>query len=60
MNRRQFNRLIAASPAVALRIPALAAGTPALIELRLDPEAITSRTTLTKLREAALARQAKA
>jgi acetolactate synthase I/II/III large subunit len=38
---------------------ALAAGTPAVIELRLDPEAITSRTTLTKLREAALARQSK-
>jgi acetolactate synthase-1/2/3 large subunit len=36
---------------------ALAAGTPAVIELRLDPEAITSRTTLTKLREAALAKQ---
>jgi acetolactate synthase I/II/III large subunit len=38
---------------------ALAAGTPSVIELRLDPEAITSRTTLTKLREAALARQGK-
>jgi acetolactate synthase I/II/III large subunit len=36
---------------------ALAAGTPAVIELRLDPEAITSRTTLTALRDAALARQ---
>jgi acetolactate synthase-1/2/3 large subunit len=36
---------------------ALAAGTPAVIELRLDPEAITSRTTLTKLREAALAKR---
>jgi acetolactate synthase-1/2/3 large subunit len=36
---------------------ALAAGTPAVIELRLDPEAITSRTTLTALRNAALARQ---
>jgi acetolactate synthase-1/2/3 large subunit len=39
---------------------ALAAGTPAVIELRLDPEAITSRTTLTTLRNAALARQAAA
>jgi acetolactate synthase-1/2/3 large subunit len=38
---------------------AFAAGKPAVIELRLDPEAITSRTTLTKLREAALARQSK-
>jgi acetolactate synthase I/II/III large subunit len=37
---------------------ARAAGTPAVIELRLDPEAITSRTTLTALRDAALARQA--
>jgi acetolactate synthase-1/2/3 large subunit len=36
---------------------ALASGTPAVIELRLDPEAITSRTTLTKLREAALAKR---
>ena len=36
---------------------ARAAGTPAVIELRLDPEAITSRTTLTALRDAALARQ---
>jgi acetolactate synthase-1/2/3 large subunit len=36
---------------------AFAAGTPAVIELRLDPEAITSRTTLTALRNAALARQ---
>ncbi len=33
---------------------ALNAGVPAVIELRLDPEAITSRTTLTKLRETAL------
>jgi acetolactate synthase-1/2/3 large subunit len=32
---------------------ALAAGTSALIELRIDPEAINPRTTLTKLREAA-------
>lgn len=39
---------------------ALSAGTPAVIELRLDPEAITSRTTLTALRNAALARQAQA
>ncbi|MBV9524027.1 MAG: thiamine pyrophosphate-binding protein, partial [Alphaproteobacteria bacterium] len=38
---------------------ALAAGVPAVIELRIDPEAITSRTTLTKLREAALQRQGK-
>jgi acetolactate synthase-1/2/3 large subunit len=30
---------------------ALAAGTSALIELRIDPEAINPRTTLTKLRE---------
>jgi acetolactate synthase-1/2/3 large subunit len=36
---------------------ALAAGSPAVLELRIDPEAITSRTTLTALREAALARQ---
>src|SRR5262249_39067253 len=36
---------------------ALASGTPAVIELRLDPEAITSRTTLTKLREVALAKR---
>jgi acetolactate synthase-1/2/3 large subunit len=36
---------------------AMSAGTPAVIELRLDPEAITSRTTLTALRNAALARQ---
>jgi acetolactate synthase-1/2/3 large subunit len=36
---------------------ALNAGVPAVIELRLDPEAITSRTTLTKLRETALAKQ---
>jgi acetolactate synthase-1/2/3 large subunit len=33
---------------------ALAAGTPALIELRTDPEAINPRTTLTKVREEAL------
>lgn len=37
---------------------ALAAGGPALLELRIDPEAITHKTTLTKLREQALARQA--
>jgi len=36
---------------------AFGAGIPAVIELRLDPEAITSRTTLTALRNAALARQ---
>ncbi|MBM3491714.1 MAG: thiamine pyrophosphate-binding protein [Alphaproteobacteria bacterium] len=36
---------------------ALAAGKAALIELKTDPEAITSRTTLSKIREAALARQ---
>jgi acetolactate synthase-1/2/3 large subunit len=36
---------------------ALKADTPSVIELRLDPEAITSRTTLTALRNAALARQ---
>jgi len=35
---------------------ALAAGGPALIELRVSPEAITPRTTLTALREQALAR----
>jgi acetolactate synthase-1/2/3 large subunit len=33
----------------------LAAGKPALIDLLLDPEAITTRTTITKIREAALA-----
>jgi acetolactate synthase-1/2/3 large subunit len=33
----------------------LAAGKPALIDLLVDPEAITTRTTLTKIREAALA-----
>ena len=32
---------------------ALGAGTPALIELRIDPEAINPRTTLTKIREEA-------
>ena len=31
-----------------------AAGTPALIELRTDPEAINPRTTLSKVREEAL------
>jgi len=36
---------------------ALAAGKPALIELRMDPDVITTRTTLTKMREAALAKQ---
>jgi acetolactate synthase-1/2/3 large subunit len=35
---------------------ALAAGGPALLSLRIDPEAITPRTTLTHLREAALER----
>src|SRR5260221_396655 len=39
---------------------ALKADTPSVIELRLDPEAITSRTTLTALRNAAIARQAAA
>ena len=34
---------------------ALAAGRPALLELRIDPEAITPGTTLTAIREAALA-----
>ena len=34
---------------------ALAAGRPALLELRVDPEAITTRTTLSALRQAALA-----
>ena len=33
---------------------ALAAGTPALIELRIDPEAINPRTTLSKVRAEAL------
>jgi len=33
---------------------ALAAGTPALIELRIDPEAINPRTTLSKVREEAM------
>jgi acetolactate synthase-1/2/3 large subunit len=33
----------------------LAAGKPALIDLVVDPEAITTRTTLTEIREAALA-----
>jgi len=35
---------------------ALAAGKPALIELRIDPEVITTRATLTSIREAALAK----
>ena len=35
---------------------ALAAGTPAVIELQIDPEAITPKTTLSEIREAALAR----
>src|SRR5262249_9714526 len=42
-------------PAAFERSPA--AGKPSVIELQLDPEAITSRTTLTKLREAALAKR---
>jgi acetolactate synthase-1/2/3 large subunit len=32
-------------------------GLPAIIHLKVDPEAITPATTLTKIREAALARQ---
>jgi acetolactate synthase-1/2/3 large subunit len=36
---------------------ALAAGGPALIELRVDPEALTPRQSLTEIREQALARQ---
>ena len=36
---------------------ALAAGKAAVLELRLDPEAITTRTTLTALREQAMARR---
>lgn len=38
---------------------ALAANRPAVLELQLDPEVISTRTTLTKVREAALARKAK-
>ena len=34
---------------------ALAAGKPAIIEVKIDPEALTSRITLTKLREQSLA-----
>jgi acetolactate synthase-1/2/3 large subunit len=34
----------------------LASGKPSLIDLVIDPEAITTRTTLTKIREAALAK----
>jgi acetolactate synthase-1/2/3 large subunit len=37
---------------------ALAAGRPALIELRVDPEALTPRQSLTEIREQALARRA--
>ena len=37
---------------------AMAAGTPAVIDLRIDPEAITPKTTLSEIREAALARAA--
>jgi acetolactate synthase-1/2/3 large subunit len=37
---------------------AIASGKPAVIEVRIDPEAITSRTTLTAIRSAALERQA--
>mgnify|MGYP001157860054 CR=1 FL=1 len=37
---------------------ALASGRPAVIEIRLDPEAITTRTTLSAIRETARARQA--
>jgi acetolactate synthase-1/2/3 large subunit len=37
---------------------ALASGRPALIELRVDPEGLTPRQTLTQIREAALARTA--
>jgi acetolactate synthase-1/2/3 large subunit len=33
----------------------IAAGKPALIDLMIDPEAITTRTTITKIREAAIA-----
>jgi len=36
---------------------ALKAGKPSVIELRMDPDVITTRTTLTKMREAALAKQ---
>jgi acetolactate synthase-1/2/3 large subunit len=38
---------------------ALAAGGPALLELRVDPEAITPRQTLAQIRAEALARQAR-
>jgi acetolactate synthase-1/2/3 large subunit len=38
---------------------ALDAKRPAVLELRIDPEAITTRTTLTKIRERALAQQTK-
>ncbi|WP_051330394.1 thiamine pyrophosphate-binding protein [Niveispirillum irakense] len=38
---------------------ALASGKPAVIELRMDPEVITTRTSLSAMRAAALARQAK-
>jgi len=37
---------------------AIAAGKPAVIELQTDPELVTTRTTLTALREAALKRAA--
>ena len=37
---------------------AMAAGTPAVIELRIDPEAITPKTTLSDIRKAALAKAA--
>ena len=36
---------------------ALAAGKPAIIHVKTDPEALTSRITLSKLREQSLARQ---
>ena len=36
---------------------ALAAGKPAIIHVKTDPEALTSRITLSKLREQALAKQ---
>jgi acetolactate synthase-1/2/3 large subunit len=36
---------------------ALASGKPSVIELRMDPDVISTRTTLTKMREAALAKK---
>jgi acetolactate synthase-1/2/3 large subunit len=45
------------APALDAALAAIDGGTPALIELRLDPEAITTRTSLSAIRAAALARK---